>query len=62
LQYWGKAYPGTRQLEVLRGLGPQAVVGSICASNTTAPDAADFSYRPSIAALVDSMEASLSRP
>ena len=62
LQYWGKAYPGARQLEVLRGLGQQAVVGSICASNTTDPTAADFSYRPSIAALVDSMEATLRAP
>ena len=61
-QFWGKAYPGTRQLEVLRGLGEQAVVGSICAPNTTAAEAADFSYRPSIAALVDSMEQSLLRP
>ena len=62
LQYWGKAYPGTRQLEVLRGLGEQAVVASICAANTTDPEAADFSYRPAIAALVDSMEASLRAP
>jgi hypothetical protein len=62
VQYWGKAYPGTRQLEVLRGLGARAVVGSICARNTTDAEAADFSYQPSIAALVDSMEASLQRP
>jgi len=62
LQYWGKAYPGTRQLELLRGLGEQGVVGSICATNTSDAERADFSYRPSIAALVDSMEASLSRP
>jgi len=61
-QFWGKAYPGTRQLEVLRQLGQQAVVGSICARNTTVAEAADFSYRPSIAALVDSMEESLLRP
>ena len=62
MQYWAKAYPGTRQLEMLRGLGEQAVVGSICATNTTDAERTDFSYRPSIAALVDSMEASLSRP
>lgn len=61
-QLWGKAYPGTRQLEVLRALGQRAVVGSICARNTTVADAADFSYRPSIAALVDSMEQSLLQP
>ena len=62
VQYWGKAYPGTRQLELLRQLGQQAVVGSICAPNTTLPDAADFSYRPAIAALVDSMAPRLQTP
>ncbi|HWO13738.1 MAG TPA: hypothetical protein VNN80_29750, partial [Polyangiaceae bacterium] len=61
VQYWGKAYPSTRQLEVLRQLGQQAVVSSICARNTTAPAAADFAYRPAIALLVDSMAPSLSR-
>ena len=62
VQYWGKAYPGTRQLEVLHELGSQAVVGSICARNTTSPQSTDFAYRPSIAALVDSMAPSLQRP
>jgi len=47
---------------VLRGVGQQAVVGSICARNTTSTEAGDSSYRPSIAALVDSMETSLLRP
>lgn len=54
-QYWGMAYPGTRLLEVLRGVGARGVVSSICPRNTTQPDAPDFSYRPAIAALVDGM-------
>jgi hypothetical protein len=62
VQYWGKAYPGTRQLELLRQLGRQSVVGSICARNTTDRSAPDFSYRPAIAALVDSMAPSLQSP
>jgi hypothetical protein len=62
LQYWGKAYPSTRQLELLRGAGEQAVVTSICARNTADASASDFSYRPALAALVDGMEASLSQP
>jgi hypothetical protein len=62
IQYWGKAYPGTRQLEVLRGIGESAVVTSICAPNTSDGAAADFAYRPAIAALVDSMAASLAQP
>ncbi|HTV25703.1 MAG TPA: hypothetical protein VMG12_43705 [Polyangiaceae bacterium] len=62
LQRWGKAYPGTRELQLLRGMGEQALVSSICARNTSDPSASDFSYRPALAALVDGMEASLSQP
>jgi hypothetical protein len=62
LQFWGKAYPSTRQLEVLRGLGESGVVTSICAHNTSDPTASDYSYRPALAALVDAMEARLSQP
>jgi hypothetical protein len=62
LQYWGKAYPSTRQLEVLRGVGERAIVTSICARNTSDGAASDFSYRPALAALVDGMAAGLSQP
>jgi hypothetical protein len=62
IQHWGKAYPSTRQLEVLRGLGESAIVTSICARNTSDETASDFSYRPALAALVDGMERSLSQP
>ncbi len=58
LQHWAKAYPGTRQLEVLQALGEQSVVASICARNVDEA-ARDFAYRPAIAALMDSMEPSL---
>jgi hypothetical protein len=59
LQHWAKAYPGTRQLEVLQALGNQSVVASICARNVSDLTARDFAYRPAIAALMDSMEPSL---
>jgi hypothetical protein len=55
----GKAYPGIRHLEVLKGLGDQAIVGSICPANTTNTSAADFGYRPVIAALIDRMRSPL---
>lgn len=45
-QYRAKAYPGTRYLEVMRSLGAQAVVASICATNTDDPTVADYGYRP----------------
>jgi hypothetical protein len=59
VQVRAKAYPGTRQLQVLQGLGEQAVVASICPSNVTNTNAFDFGYRPAIAALVSRMRNAL---
>ena len=52
-QSGAKAYPGLRQLEVLKGLGQQAIVGSICPANTRDKTKADYGYRPVIAAIVN---------
>ncbi len=55
-QYYGKAYPGLRQLEVLKGMGDQAIVASICPKvvRSSQPEAdANFGYNPAMAALVD---------
>lgn len=56
-QYFGKAYPGTRILRVLRDFGENSIVGSICpkiALTTQAPvtDPA-FGYNPAVQAIVD---------
>jgi hypothetical protein len=59
-QYWGKAYPGLRQLQVLKDVGDQtqnSVVASICARNTTDEAQPDFAYRPAMAALMERLEA-----
>jgi hypothetical protein len=61
LQFRGKAYPGVRELQVLKGLGDQAVVASICPS-TVAPAASgrpDFGYRPAISAIIRQMRPAL---
>jgi hypothetical protein len=58
-QYRGKAYPGLRELQVLKGLGDQAVAASICPANVTDPTRADFGYRPAMAALINRMRAPL---
>jgi len=50
-QHYGKAYPGRRQLEVLEGIGEQAIVASICPSNLADPNAADYGYRPAMGAI-----------
>ena len=59
VQYRAKAYPGRRQLAVLKGLQSQAVVASICPSNMTDLNAADFGYRPAIGAIVDRLKGAL---
>jgi hypothetical protein len=46
LQVRAKAYPGIRQLSVLKSLGDQAVVGSVCPPQITNPSALDHGYRP----------------
>ncbi|HMI83993.1 MAG TPA: hypothetical protein VK550_07850 [Polyangiaceae bacterium] len=52
-QVRAKAYPGTRILQVLKGLDPeQAIVASICPSQVTNPGAKDYGYTPAIQALI----------
>jgi hypothetical protein len=60
-QTHGKAYPGVRELEMLRGLGDQAVVASICAKKVTADGSPatdpDYGYNPAMRALIDVVDA-----
>jgi hypothetical protein len=58
-QYWAKAYPGGRHLEVLKDYGANSIVASICARNVTNQAASDFGYRPAIAAIVDRLKEQL---
>ena len=58
-QYWAKAYPGTRHLEVLKDYGANSIVASICARNVTDVNASDYGYRPAIAAIVDRLKEQL---
>jgi len=56
-QYWGKAYPSLRQLEVLRALGPLAVPASICARVTGADRTdPDWGYAPAARAMIERLE------
>ena len=56
-QTYGKAYPGTRHLELARELGPRAVVGSVCARNTTVSSRDDYGYLPTMRAIQDRLSA-----
>ena len=55
LQVRAKAYPGLRELSMLKSIGSQGVTASICPVQLTDPSAADFAYRPAIRALLDRM-------
>ncbi|MCC6556807.1 MAG: hypothetical protein IT372_27950 [Polyangiaceae bacterium] len=59
LRVRAKAYPSTRVLQALKGLGGQGVVGSICPAQLTDPDSVDFGYRPAFAGLDERVTALL---
>jgi hypothetical protein len=51
-QLRAKAYPGTRILQVLQGIGDQAVVGSICPANVTDKTRDDYGFTPVLDAVI----------
>ena len=59
LQVRAKGYPGIRQLNVLRDLGPQGVAASICPAQETDSTKADYAYRPAMEALVNRVKSRL---
>ena len=64
VQRRAKAYPSLRQLGVLRGIGDQAVVASICpeAIDPTEASLRHYGYRPAIAALTSRLKERLHDP
>jgi hypothetical protein len=48
-----------RALEVLKGLGPQGIVASICPANTSDRERGDYGYRPAIRAIAERLEVPL---
>jgi hypothetical protein len=62
LQHSGKAYPPQRHVRLVRTLGQQGVLSSICARNTQDPSLPDYAYRPAVAALVERIAPVLRQP
>jgi hypothetical protein len=54
-QYYAKAYPGLRHLDLLNQLGKSSVVASICPRNLTEPGREDYAYAPAVQAMIDRM-------
>ncbi|MFT3765808.1 MAG: hypothetical protein QM820_09855 [Minicystis sp.] len=52
-QVRAKAYPGIRQLALLKALGSQGIAGSICPVQLDDPSAPTFGYRPAMTRLGD---------
>ncbi|WP_437807691.1 hypothetical protein [Sorangium sp. So ce1078] len=59
VQLKAKAYPGLRQLELIRSLGDQGIVGSVCPAELKNDAALDFGYRPAIGAIIDRLKTKL---
>ena len=60
VQHRAKAYPGIRHLQVLRDVGPQGLVGSICPAQITDDTLDTYSYRPALGGLAERLKQSLS--
>lgn len=56
-QYFGRAFPALRQLDVLRRFGANSVVASICPKETQDPSAVDYGYRPFADAMLERLRA-----
>jgi len=54
-QYFGKAYPGLRPLEVLKGIGESAIVASIC-PKVLSEGEPGYGYEPAVDAIVDRLK------
>ncbi len=57
-QHFGKAYPGTRILEVLEGFGKNSIPASIC-PKVHDSNLDDFGYNPAVAAIIERLATGL---
>ncbi|MBM4375977.1 MAG: hypothetical protein FJ095_12900 [Deltaproteobacteria bacterium] len=58
-QVRAKAYPGRRELQLLRAVGDNAIVGSICPVQLANKDAADYGYNPAVGAIIERLKKEL---
>ncbi|HTA93110.1 MAG TPA: hypothetical protein VK745_26205 [Polyangiaceae bacterium] len=61
-QYFAKAYPGARELQVLKDFGANAIVASICPKVTTCATPCqdpNYGYNPAVAAIISRLKEAL---
>ncbi len=51
-EYYARALPSTRILQVLQGLGTRATVASVCAEVTEEPATPTYAYKPAVDAML----------
>ena len=61
-QYYAKAYPGRRHLQLMQTMGNQGIVGSICPAQLSDPALTTFGYRPTLAAMADAAAGTFEAP
>jgi len=59
LQVRAKAYPGTRELAVLKSVQGQGIVASVCPAQLTDATQQDYGYRPAIGSIIDRLKVAL---
>ncbi len=52
VQHYARAFPSIRELQVVKGLGDRAAVGSICAPLTVGAGEPTFGYKPTVDAVL----------
>ncbi|MBX3206639.1 MAG: hypothetical protein KF764_16315 [Labilithrix sp.] len=58
-QIKAKAYPTTREFQVVRALGDQGVISSLCPIQLDNPTLPTYGYRPAVAAIIDRLKNAL---
>lgn len=58
-QYFGRGYPGTRELTFAKQLGARAVPASICPRTLTDTNSPDYAFKPAFNALITRIGATL---
>ena len=52
MQRYAHAFPSVRELQVVKGLGDRAAVGSVCAPLTVGAGEPTFGYKPTVDAVL----------
>jgi len=61
MQVRAKGYPGLRELSLLKSVGPQGVVASVCAAQLSAQTQPDYGYRPAMSAIAAALKPHLAQ-